>query len=82
MTLNPKKVLGIDPGYARCGWAIVEKQRDKNILVDAGCFETNAKMPYQERLQKVASHIQSLMRKHNPDTLALEKLFFSTNLPC
>lgn len=79
MIHNSKKVLGIDPGYARCGWAILEQQNNKNVLIDAGCFETDSKMPYQERMNAVGNHIKNLLRAHKPDSLALEKLFFATN---
>lgn len=79
MIRNSKKVLGIDPGYARCGWAIVEQRNGKDALMDAGCFETDSKTPYQARIRAVGAHISSLLQKYSPDSLALERLFFSTN---
>ena len=74
-----KKVLGIDPGYGRLGWAIVEGEGQKDFLVDAGCFETSAKLPHKERLGLIGKHIEELFKKHNPQALALEKLFFYSN---
>lgn len=74
-----KKVLGIDPGYGRLGWAIITHKNGKDILVDAGCLETSAKTPYQERIQTIGNHIQRLFALHKPDMLALEKLFFYSN---
>ena len=76
---SKKKVLGIDPGYARCGWAIVEHLNGKDALVEAGCFQTDSKMPYQKRINAVGDHIKNILDVHKPDALALEKLFFSTN---
>lgn len=79
MIHNPKKVLGIDPGYGRLGWAILAHENGKDVLLDAGCFETSSKTEYQERIQEIGAHIQSLFVLHRPDLLALEKLFFYSN---
>ncbi|PIR69601.1 MAG: crossover junction endodeoxyribonuclease RuvC [Candidatus Niyogibacteria bacterium CG10_big_fil_rev_8_21_14_0_10_46_36] len=79
MNPKPKKVLGIDPGYGRLGWAIIEQKNGKDVLVDAGCFETSPRTPYQERLQSVGSHVTDLFLTHKPDLLAMEKLFFYSN---
>lgn len=79
MISHSKKILGIDPGYGRCGWAIVEKKDGKEILIDAGCFETDSKTSHQERIMAVGSHLQSLIAKHKPTGVALEKVFFYTN---
>ncbi|MBI4114699.1 MAG: crossover junction endodeoxyribonuclease RuvC, partial [Candidatus Niyogibacteria bacterium] len=76
---KPKKVLGIDPGYARCGWAVVEHINGKDVLAEAGCFETDSTKSYQERINAVGAHIKNVLDTHKPDALALEKLFFATN---
>ncbi|MDP2676896.1 MAG: crossover junction endodeoxyribonuclease RuvC [bacterium] len=79
MIHNTKKVLGIDPGYGRLGWAIVASEHGKDVLIDAGCFETSVNTPYQERLQLIGAHVKDLFQAHTPDLLAIEKLFFYSN---
>lgn len=82
------KVLAIDPGYGRCGVAVVEKngggpstslRAGKEILLYSACIETPAKMDFPERLAIVANECARLIKTHAPDCLALEKLYFQTN---
>ena len=73
--LKDKKILGIDPGYGRLGYALIIKDR----LLEAGCFETPKNMPYENRLQAVRGFFENLLKKHQPALLALEKLFLNTN---
>jgi len=73
------KVLGIDPGTGRLGWAILEKQKSKEVLIDCGCFETTKNSPLPARLEKVFSFLEELIKKHQPQTAAIENLFFAKN---
>ncbi len=74
------KVLGIDPGYGRCGVAVVEKNRGaKEVLLYSDCIETSAKDAFPERLAAVASECARLMKEHAPDCIALERLYISKN---
>jgi crossover junction endodeoxyribonuclease RuvC len=74
------KVLAIDPGYGRCGMAIVERGKDgKDILIYSDCVETSAKTEFTERLAAVADECGRLIMKFAPDHMAIEKLFFSGN---
>lgn len=74
------RVLAIDPGYGRCGVAVVEKGKDgKEILLYSDCIETGAQEPFVERLANVGIEIGRLITEYTPDHIALEELFFSTN---
>ena len=74
------KVLAIDPGYGRCGMAVIERVRgQKEILLYSDCVETSAKTDFPERLATISEECVRLMKKHKPDAVALEKLYFSTN---
>ncbi|MDB5238226.1 MAG: ruvC [Candidatus Kaiserbacteria bacterium] len=74
------KVLAIDPGYGRCGMAIVEREASgKDILIHSDCIETSSTMEFTERLNVVASACASLISQHAPDSVAMEKLYFSNN---
>src|SRR3989338_1893655 len=69
------KILGIDPGYGRLGYAVLEN----GALADAGCFETPKNMAHEERLGIMAKGFKKLLRQHKPEMLAIEKLFLNTN---
>lgn len=73
------KVLGIDPGYGRCGVAVVEKNGGKETLLYSDCIETSAKADFGARLMQVADECARLLKKHAPDAVAMEKLYFQTN---
>ncbi len=74
------RVLGIDPGYDRLGLAVVEKvARTKDTLLDSGCLESNRSSSYGDRLQEVGQAVLSYIKQWNPDALAIETLYMSTN---
>ena len=74
------RVLAIDPGYGRCGVAVVEKRGGaKEILLYSACIETSAKTEFSDRLAYIADECAQLIKHHAPDCLAMEKLYFSTN---
>lgn len=73
------RVLAIDPGYGRCGVAIVEKFNGKEILVYSACIETPAGREFSERLAAVADECARLLERYEPDALALERLYITKN---
>jgi len=72
-------ILGIDPGYARVGWAALEVENSKFKIQKYGCIETSKNTKPQERLVDVYKQVCALIKKHKPDSLAVEELFFTTN---
>lgn len=73
------KVLAIDPGYGRCGFAVIERRAGKDALLYSDCVETNAADEFTERLANVTAECHRLIEDHGPDALAIEKLFFNAN---
>jgi crossover junction endodeoxyribonuclease RuvC len=74
------KVLGIDPGTGRLGWAIVEKHGSKEELIACDCIETPANTPLSVRLENIFNHLQQIIAEHKPDSAAVEELFFAKNV--
>lgn len=73
-------ILGIDPGIALAGWAILKQEKKENPqLVDYGCIETKSSQGQDERLLQIFVDLEKVIRKYQPDVLCLEKLFFNTN---
>ena len=60
--------LGIDPGFARCGYAFIESKNSIYRIVESGLIETFKETEYNQRLKKI-----------KPDNAAIEELFFSKN---
>src|SRR5438105_7851308 len=72
-------VLGIDPGTAAMGYGIVERTGSRLRMVDAGCLETPATAALPARLLTIHGFLVDLIELHQPDILAVERLFFSKN---
>ncbi len=73
------KILGIDPGTGRLGWALIEKDKGQTNFLVCGCFETKPNSPLEERLEKIYDFLQNLIAENMPDEVSVESLFFSTN---
>ena len=73
------KVLAIDPGYGRCGMAVVEKIDGKELLLYSTCVETSSKSDFPTRLAYIVAGCSSLVQKHQPDCMALETLYVTKN---
>ena len=75
------KILGIDPGYGIVGYGVIEKdQRGKCTLIDYGAIKTPTDETFPIRLAIIDEAIKRLIDKHNPDAVAVEELFFNTNI--
>ena len=73
------RVLGIDPGTAITGYAVVDEDRGALSLVDIGVIRTPAKSPLPSRLQSIYAEIREVVDAHRPEASAVEELFFSRN---
>ena len=72
-------ILGIDPGIARTGWGIVSCQLSVVSCQSYGCIETEAGLPLERRLQIIREELVRIIKKHKPQALGIEELFFNTN---
>ncbi len=72
-------ILGIDPGYGRLGYALLEKNDKEERLIDYSCIETSSKKKKEERFLKISEKLEKIINKYKPDILAIEKLYFTTN---
>lgn len=73
------KVLSVDPGYGRCGLAVVEKDNGKEKLLFSTCIETSAEDEFPTRLAKIVREFARVLQEYKPDSVALEKLFITKN---
>lgn len=73
-------VLGIDPGTAICGYAVVEKLGNKIHAVQYGAIFTDKDEKAELRLKKIYEEISALIGHYKPDLMSIEKLFFNRNV--
>lgn len=74
------KVLGVDPGSRRTGVGIIEANGNRTKLLHFEIFSVRQEVPLAERLHKIYQFYASIMRKFEPDVLALENVFFDKNV--
>lgn len=73
------RVLGIDPGYGRFGWSIVEGNKAKQTLVACGCEETRASETAPQRYLQIQEKLERIIDKFKPEEAAVESLFYFKN---
>ena len=76
------KILGIDPGTARLGFAIVETMdfSHQYSLLECGIIATSKFQAEHSRLHEIRNDLTTIIDKFQPDVLSIEELFFFKNL--
>jgi len=72
-------ILGIDPGTATTGYGLIEEKGGMLSLIDYGVILTGAKLPLEQRLEKIYDQLEDIIEEYNPGEIAVEELFFSNN---
>ncbi len=73
------KILGIDPGFGRVGVAVIEGKKGITTLIYSTCIQTDPKTSFPLRLDYLCSEIKVIIKEWQPEQLAIEKLFFTSN---
>lgn len=73
-------ILGIDPGYAIVGWGLIQKEKSTITFLRCGAITTTAKETLEHRLAAIYQQMDTLLKEHTPDHVAIEQLYFSTNV--
>lgn len=72
-------VLGIDPGYARVGYGVIEFSKNEYKVIEYGSITTEAGVAIPKRLLKLKEELESVVKKYKIDSASVEELFFNTN---
>lgn len=73
------KVIAVDPGFGRCGIAVLEGDSQNAEVLFSTCIETPAKSEFVKRLYTVIEEVISTIDTYHPDLFVIEGLFFSNN---
>lgn len=73
-------ILGIDPGFATVGFGLVSSERGQVTLIRCGAITTPAGQPLPRRLCRIAEDLEQLIGQFRPEVMAVEELFFHTNV--
>ncbi|RUM57540.1 MAG: crossover junction endodeoxyribonuclease RuvC [Nautilia sp.] len=72
------KILGIDPGSIRCGYAIIEKEKNRLKLIDAGVIKIKERV-LQYQIAELIEGIDLILDNNEIDEVAIEDIFFAYN---
>ena len=73
-------VLGIDPGIATIGFGVISSEKSVYRLIQYGVITTPPHIPLSQRLFSIYNDTLSIIDTFKPDAIAIEELFFNTNL--
>ncbi|MFP4136645.1 MAG: crossover junction endodeoxyribonuclease RuvC [Candidatus Acetothermia bacterium] len=73
-------ILGIDPGLATVGYGLIQAEGNRSFrFVDNGTIRTSSDQPINSRLESIHAEVGELISEYEPQTVAIEKIFFSNN---
>lgn len=74
------RILGIDPGTGILGFGVIDINRGKMRLVDAGVIRTPVHEDDSVRLLTIYDELSEIIKLNQPDAMSVEKLFFARNV--
>jgi len=72
------RVLAIDPGLTRCGIGVIES--NSMSMIGVGVLKSSTEDSIELRLMDIDSQIREWITLHNPDVIAIERVFSQQNL--
>ncbi len=77
---NERRILGIDPGYGRMGYAVLSAVGNELRLLVCDVTITPTGQAYPLRLQLLYEELSVIIARYHPQEAAVEKLFFGKNV--
>lgn len=74
------RILGIDPGIATVGFGVMDSTGSRHRLIQCGVISTPAHTPLSARLEQIYNDMEDLIEIFKPEAVAVEELFFNTNI--
>jgi len=73
------RILGIDPGIAIVGYSVIDVTQGGYKLVTSGSIQTDKHKSEAGRLLEIANDLEEIIKKYNPESAGVEKLYFFKN---
>ncbi len=78
--MTPLRILGIDPGFDRLGFGVIEECGNDLAWIHHACLQTKSTDAFTDRLKQLRDALVLTIRKFKPDGAAVEQIFFQTNV--
>jgi crossover junction endodeoxyribonuclease RuvC len=69
------RILGIDPALTVTGYGVIDLNKNRLSLLEAGIVKTSARQNLTKRLNKIYQAVVKLIFDTKPDVMVLEKLY-------
>ncbi|WP_273887549.1 crossover junction endodeoxyribonuclease RuvC [Rubrobacter naiadicus] len=79
-TQRGRVILGVDPGTATTGWGVIRQNGNRVRYVQHGAITTPSEWEMPRRLNRLFEGVSELVKGYRPDAVAVEELFFNTNV--
>lgn len=77
---QPKRVLGIDPGTRKLGFAVIEREGSRLLPLAHGTLDLSKIEPFPKRLVHLHQEISAIIEEFQPDSAAIEEVFYGRNV--
>lgn len=74
------RILGIDPGLSRCGYAVIDYNGRFPVPVEFGHITTKPKEQTAVRLKEITDSFRDIISQFSPAELAIERVYFHRNV--
>lgn len=73
-------ILGIDPGSQITGFGVLDVSREKPRVISHGIIQLKSgNLSFNERLLMLSENLERILKKYQPQTVVVEKLFLGKN---
>ena len=70
------RIIGVDPGLTRCGVGVIELAAGRSVrFIDVQVVRSSAGESIEQRLLRIGHGVAELLERHQPDALAMERVF-------
>lgn len=74
-------VLGVDPGLTRFGYGLIEVGKSRQVtFIEVGVLLSDSKMELSDRIKKLGTEFEELVKRSKPTHVAIERVFSQQNL--
>jgi crossover junction endodeoxyribonuclease RuvC len=80
MEIKKKRVLGVDPALAKTGYGIIDEDKGRLNIITCGVITTDKNKTFAHRLETIFDEIREIIKKYNPDEVAVEAPFFAKDV--
>lgn len=74
-------ILGVDPGLAATGYAVIEARDGRVQVRDSGCARSPARQPLEARVRAIYEGVSAVLARWRPGVAVLEGLYSEYGFP-